>query len=95
MILRLLAAASVTALALSAAPASADPGDFDKKLWEKRADCDKKLAEADSRRDFEKTMRECDRELAKLHAEQRGEIAKARREAYKKWHKDGFGRDDD
>src|SRR5918993_5014999 len=34
--------------------ASADPGDQWKKQWEKRAECDKKLYEAKSARDFHK-----------------------------------------
>ncbi|MDP9423567.1 MAG: hypothetical protein M3Q19_12190 [Pseudomonadota bacterium] len=65
--------------------AMADPGDYHKKQWEKRADCDKKLFEAKSRRDFYKTAAECNRELAKLNREQRKEVAKEWREAEKKW----------
>ena len=68
-----------------ARPAIADPGDYAKKQWEKRADCDKKLYEAKSARDFYKTAAECNRELAKLSREQRKEAAKAWREAEKKW----------
>ena len=65
--------------------ALADPGDYRKKQWEKRADCEKKLYEAKSRRDFHKTAAECNRELAKLSYEQRKEAIKAWRESEKKW----------
>lgn len=71
--------------ALVAVPASADPGDHYKKQWEKRADCEKKLYEAKSRKDFYQKARECDRELAKLSHEQRREAAKEWRESEKKW----------
>ena len=81
MLLRCLTA---TALVI-AAPTSADPGDHWKKQWEKRADCDKKLYEAKSRRDFYQKADECNRELAKLDREQRKEAAKSWREAEKKW----------
>lgn len=73
------------ALAVTASPTAADPGDYMKKQWEKRADCDKKLYEAKSPREFQKTAAECNRELAKLNWEQRKEAAKAWREAEKKW----------
>ena len=82
----------ILAAALAAAPfaipaaASPDPGDHAKKVWEKRADCDKKLFEAKSRRDFYRQAAECNRELAKLGREQRKEAAKAWRDAEKKWH---------
>lgn len=66
-------------------PAAADPGDYAKKQWEKRADCDKKLYEAKNRKDFYKAAEECNRELAKLDREQRHEAAKSWREAEKKW----------
>lgn len=83
----LLRCLTVTAAAfvMTAAPAAADPGDQWKKQWEKRAECDKKLYEANSRRDFYKKAAECNRELAKLNDEQRREAAKAWREAEKKW----------
>lgn len=85
---RTLIAAAVAGLmapfAVSGA-AVADPGDHWKKQWEKRADCDKKLYEAKSRRDFYKAAAECNRELAKLDREQRKEAAKSWREAEKKW----------
>lgn len=74
-----------TAFVMTAAPAAADAGDQWKKQWEKRADCDKKLYEANSRRDFYKKAEECNRELAKLDREQRREAAKEWREAEKKW----------
>jgi hypothetical protein len=80
----LAAAAAVASFAFGGA-AMADPGDQWKKQWEKRADCDKKLYEAKSRRDFHKAAAECNRELAKLDREQRKEAAKSWREAEKKW----------
>jgi hypothetical protein len=73
------------ATALAASPTAADPGDQWKKQWEKRSDCDKKLYEAKSRRDFYQKADECNRELAKLNYEQRREAAKEWREAEKKW----------
>lgn len=79
-----LAAALAAPFALGGA-ALADPGDEWKKQWEKRAECDKKLAEAKSLRDFHHKLAECNRELAKLDREQREEVAKAWREAEKKW----------
>ena len=87
------AAALIAPLAL-AQPANADPGDQWKKQWEKRAECDKKLYEAKSRRDFYKKAAECNRELAKLSHEQRREAAKHWREAEKKWrerHRGDYG----
>lgn len=65
--------------------AADDRGEYGKKQWEKRVDCDKKLSEAKSRRDFYKTAEECNRELAKLSEEQRREAAKEWRESEKKW----------
>lgn len=84
MILRALAL-GVAALVAASAPGAADPGDGWKKQWEKRADCDKKLYEAKSRREFYQKAAECNRELAKLNREQRREAAKEWREAEKKW----------
>ena len=81
----ILAVASLAAPFALGGAATADPGDYAKKQWEKRADCDKKLYEAKSARDFYKTAAECNRELAKLNREQRKEAAKAWREAEKKW----------
>lgn len=75
-------AIAATAITVSAA---ADPGDHYKKRWEKQADCEKKLYEAKSRRDFHQKARECNRELRKLDYEQRQEAAKEWREAEKKW----------
>lgn len=71
----LFAAAAAGLMAPFALPvaAMADPGDHWKKQWEKRADCEKKLAEAKSARDFTKKLGECNRELAKLDREQRKE----------------------
>jgi hypothetical protein len=92
---------ATAALVVVAAPSSADPGDQWKKQLEKRAECDKKLYEAKSRRDFYKKANECNRELAKLNQEQRREAAKEWREAEKKWrerhrdyHGDYYDRDD-
>ena len=83
---RILLAAAAAALPFAiGGAASADPGNHWKKQWEKRADCDRKLAEAKSARDFYKKAAECNRELAKLTLEQRKEAAKAWREAEKKW----------
>jgi hypothetical protein len=84
MLVRLFSIGAGVLLAASA-PALADPRDHAKKLWEKRADCDKKLFEAKSRRDFYQKASECNRELAKLTREQRRESAKEWREAEKKW----------
>ena len=84
-ITQVVAAAGLIAPFALGSAAMADPGDHWKKQWEKRADCDKKLYEAKSRRDFYKTAAECNRELAKLDREQRKEAAKAWREAEKKW----------
>lgn len=78
------AAAAMASVSLAGA-AQADPGDRYEKQWEKRAECDKKLYEAKSRRDFYKKANECNRELAKLSREQRREAAKEWREAEKKW----------
>jgi hypothetical protein len=83
MLVRVLGFASAAALA-AASPVAADPGDRGDKQWEKRAECDKKLDEAKSRRDFYKKAAECNRELAKLDREQRREAAKEWREAEKK-----------
>ena len=88
------AAAGLIGTFALAEPATADPGDHWKKQWEKRADCEKKLHEATSRRDFYKKAAECNRELAKLDREQREEAAKAWYEAEKKWrerHGDYYG----
>lgn len=81
----LLAAAAGLAPFVIGGAAQADPGDHWKKQWEKRADCEKKLYEAKSPRDFHKQAAECNRELAKLDQEQRKEAVKAWREAEKKW----------
>ena len=84
------AAAALAAPFAVAGPANADPGDQWKKQWEKRADCEKKLFEANSPWEFQKKAAECNRELAKLDREQRKEAAKAWREAEKKW-RERFG----
>lgn len=78
-------ALGAAALFAGTTAAADDPGEYGKKQWEKRADCEKKLYEAKSRRDFYKTAEECNRELAKLSEEQRREAAKEWRESEKKW----------
>lgn len=82
------AAALVAPFAIGGA-AMGDPGDFRKKQWEKRADCEKKLYEATDRWEFQKKAAECNRELAKLDREQRKEAAKSWHEAEKKWRERG------
>lgn len=84
MVFRFLAIA-VAAVVVTAGPASADPSDRWKKQWEKRAECDKKLYEAKSRREFYEKVAECNRELAKADRERRKEAVKSWREAEKKW----------
>ena len=85
MMLRVLGLGATALVAATSAPSSADPGDRWEKQWEKRAECEEKLYEAKSRRDFYKKAAECNRELAKLDREQRREAAKEWREAEKKW----------
>ena len=65
--------------------AMADPGDHWREQWKIRAECDKKLAEADSRREFYKELRECNKKLADWRGKQREEAIKAWREREKKW----------
>ena len=89
----LTAAAAVTAPFALGGAALADPGDKWEKQWEKRAECERKLFEAKSPRDFHKKAAECSRELAKLDREQRKEAAKAWREAEKKWRERNRGFD--
>ena len=85
-ILAAVAAALAAPFAIGGA-AMADPGDKWEKQWEKRAECDRKLARAKSPRDFYKKAAECNRELAKLNREQRKDALKAWREAEKDWRK--------
>ncbi len=66
-------------------PAQADPGDEWRKQFEIRAECDKKLYEAKSRREFAKELRECRKKLAEWDAKQREEAYKAWAEREKKW----------
>ena len=91
----MLAAAAFAAPFAIGGAALADPGDHAEKQWEKRAECERKLAEAKSPRDFYKKADECNRELAKLSFEQRKDAAKAWREAEKKWRERRRGDDDD
>lgn len=83
----LLAAAAAALAAQFAVPqvASANPGDEWRKQFEIRAECEKKLAEADSRREFHKELRECEKKLAEWRYKVREESAKARYEAEKQW----------
>ena len=81
----ILAAAGLAAPFAIGGAAMADPGDYAKKQWEKRADCEKKLYEAKSPWEFRKKAADCNRELAKLSREQRKEALKAWRESEKKW----------
>jgi hypothetical protein len=89
------AAAGLAAPFALGGAALADPGDYGKKQWEKRADCDKKLAEAKSPWEFQKKAAECNRELAKLSREQRKDAIKDWREAEKKWRERWRGDDGD
>ena len=96
MIRRIALAAAVAAAPLAIGGAAiADPGDEWRKQFEIRADCDKKLAEADSRRKYREELRVCNRKLAEWSAKQREEAFKARQEAEKKWRERRFGDDDD
>ena len=81
----MIAAAPLAAPFALGGAAAADPGDYGKKQWERRAECEKKLFEAKSPRDFYKKAAECNRELAKLNYEQRKDVLKAWRESEKKW----------
>ena len=72
-------------LALLGAPAVADPGDHWREQFKIRAECDRKLAEADSRREFYKRLGECNKKLAEWDRKQREEAFKAWREHEKKW----------
>ena len=77
-------AAAIASLALGT-PAAANPGDEWRKQFEIRAECDEKLAKADSRREFHKELRECRKKLAEWDAKQREEAFKAWQENEKKW----------
>lgn len=83
---RLLGMAAAAALVAPVAPgaALADPGDEWRKQFEIRAKCDEKLAEAKSRREFHKELRECNKKLAEWQAKQREEAFKAWQEVEKK-----------
>ena len=81
----LAAAAAILPFGIGGA-AMADPGDGWREQWKIRAECDEKLAKADSRREFYKEAAECNKKLAKWDREQRKEAAKSWREAEKKWH---------
>jgi len=85
---RIILAAAAAGLAAPLAiggAAAANPGDEWRKQFEIRAECEKKLAEADSRREFHKELRECEKKLAEWRYKQREEAAKARYEAEKQW----------
>ena len=79
------AAAALAMLAGPAVPAAADPGDHWREQYKIRAECDEKLAKADSRREFNKELRECRKKLAEWHGKQREEAFKAWAEREKKW----------
>ena len=79
------AAAGLMAPFANGGAAVANPGDEWHKQFEIRAECDKKLAEADSRREFHKELRECRKKLAEWDAKQREEAFKAWHEREKKW----------
>lgn len=78
-----------TALAFVSTQAVANPGDYradyQKKVSEMIADCDKKLYEAKDRLEFRKHTAECNRALDKLESERRYEAAKERIETEKRW----------
>lgn len=80
-----IALAVTTATGLLVGTAQADPGDHWREQYKLRAECDEKLAKADSRRDYRKELRECDKKLAEWRWKQREEVFKARQEAEKKW----------
>jgi hypothetical protein len=73
--------------------ASAGPGKpykykpYKTKALEKRAQCDRKLAEAKSYADFLKKADQCNRELARLSFDQRNEAAKEWSKREKEWRK--------
>ena len=79
------AAAGLLAPLALAQPALANPGDEWRKQFEIRAECDEKLAKADSRREFAKELRECRKKLGEWRAKQREEAFKAWAEHEKKW----------
>ncbi|MDJ0641412.1 MAG: hypothetical protein QNJ15_01215 [Erythrobacter sp.] len=75
---------------LGAGPAFADDDDYYENRANKVADCDKKLREAQSRREYYEKLEECDRELAKFDrewAEKRREERRKRRNErrYRDW----------
>lgn len=77
------AAGLIAPFALGGA-AVANPGDEWRKQFEIRAECDKKLSEAKSRREFHKELRECRKKLAEWDSKQREEAFKAWQEYEKK-----------
>ena len=78
------AAGLIAPFALGGA-ANANPGDEWRKQYKIRAECDKKLGEAKSRREFHKELRECRKKLAEWDSKQREEAFKAWQEREKKW----------
>jgi transposase len=79
------AAAGLIAPFLAGGAALADPGDQWREQFKIRAECDKKLDEAKSRREFYKELRECNKKLAEWDSKQREEAFKAWQEREKKW----------
>lgn len=84
-------AGAVCSLAFTASAAHADPNDYRENRANKVADCDKKLREAHSRREYREKAEECDRELAKFDRE----WAEKRREQYRDRRDNGGRRDYD
>ena len=79
-----LAAIAAALVAPIGAPATANPGDEWRKQFEIRAECDKKLYEAKSHREYRKELRECRKKLAEWDRKQREEAFKAWEEREKK-----------
>ena len=72
----------------------AEPGNQWREQAKIRAKCDEKLAEAESAREFNKELRECNKKLAELHGKQREEALKAWRKAEEKSRERWRDRDD-
>lgn len=89
----IIAAAAMAAPFALGGAAMADPGDKWNEQWKIRAECDEKLAEADSAREFRKEAAECNKKLAKWNSEQRKEALKSWREAEKQWRERNRGFD--
>lgn len=91
----LIAAAGLVAPFALGGAAMADSGEKWNKQWKIRAECDEKLAKADSPWEFQKEAAECNKKLAEFHFKQREEAIKSWRKAEKKWrerHREYAGR---